>query len=331
MKTVTLILAALYLSGWAWAAVGGSTGRPGEGTVSAGGEHCFEDCLGHVVCWERPPQRIISLSPNLTEILYAVQAGPAVVGVTRYCDYPIAAQSVTIIGGIVDPSLEMLVSLAPDLVLATRGVPLEAMASIQGLGLPVYALDSRGGLGTIRENILDVGRVTGRLEAANQLAATFDRRWNAVLDRTRGLSREDRPRVFYGDLDGAHWTAGPGTYIDDLIDAAGGRNVAGGAPPGWVPLALESIIAANPEVYLGAFDPERESPEEARMRVSEALRTLPGWPGTALGREAPPRLHLVDVNRLQRPGPRILDILEEFSRYLHPDLWADSATGEHGP
>jgi iron complex transport system substrate-binding protein len=288
----------------------------------------FRDCLGHEITWAQTPGRIVSLSPNLTEILYAIGAGEAVVGVTRFCDYPTAAQSVRKVGGIVDPSLEILVSLAPDLVLVTRGVPLEAMSSIRALGIPLFALDSRGGLDAIHANILELGKITGRAAPAEEVAREFERRWKRVLMRTLALPREARPRVFHGDLDGAHWTAGPGTYVHDLIEAAGGRNVAANAPGGWVPLALEAIVAADPEVYLGTYDEEEESVEQAAERVRRSFRELPGWPHTTLGRSAQPRVFLVEVDQLQRPGPRIVGTLEAFSRFLHPLLWAAAPEGE---
>lgn len=279
------------------------------------------DCLGHELAWTQPPRRIVSLSPNLTEILMAIGARDAIVGVTRFCDYPPAVQSLPRVGGILDPNLEVLSQLEPDLVLVTRGVPLETMATMEALGLGIYALESRGGLEAIRENILEIGTVTGRAAAASHLA---DSLWAALAEirlRTGGLPPDQRPRVYYGDLDGAHWTTGPGTFIHDLIRVAGGRNVAADAPSGWVPLSLETLVRSDPQVYLGAYDAEQETRDQAYERVRGALRSLPGWGDTSLGQQASPRVWLVDLGELQRPGPRIIRVTEGFSRFLHPERW----------
>jgi iron complex transport system substrate-binding protein len=148
------------------------------GAIPAAGEgggyslHVFRDDLGKTVTWELPPRRIVSLSPNLTEILFAIGAdSTCVVGVTRFCDYPPAATRIARVGGIVDPSLEAIVALHPDLVLATRGNPLEFIESLRRLKIPVYALEDRGGLTQVFEVVRNVGRVTGRIGRAITLAA----------------------------------------------------------------------------------------------------------------------------------------------------------------
>lgn len=296
----------------------------GEPASVAGQEQRIRDCLGHEVVWKEPPHRIISLSPNLTEILAAIGAADALVGVTRFCDYPPYIQSIPRVGGILDPNLEAMSQLEPDLVLTTRGVPLETMATISDLGLPLYALDSRGGLEVIRDNILEIGVVTGWAIEAAQLADSLWTILDNVHQTTSGLASEQRPRVYYGELGGAHWTTGPGTFIHDLIWAAGGRNVTADAPSGWIPVSLEALVQSDPQVYLGTYDEERETPDQARERVHRELQTLPGWRDTSLGQQATPRVWLVEVDQLQRPGPRIIPVTVAFSKFLHPDLWSDT-------
>ena len=287
------------------------------------GVHDFTDALDHRLSWVEPPRRVVSLSPNLTEILFAIGCDTTrVVGVTRFCDYPPAAARVARVGGIVDPSLEAIVALRPDLVLATRGNPLEFIESLGRLKIPVYALEDRGGLKQIFRIIREVGDVTGRPAAGESLARSLEQRVNLVRRRTANLPGEDRPRVFFGELEGAHWTAGPGSYIDDLIGAVGGRNVGSVASIAWSPLSLEAIVMGNPAAYLGTFTgadtPERRHAIEAR--VADLLHTREGWSGTPLG--AHPRIFLVQEDRLQRPGARVIDVLEEFARFLHPELWS---------
>lgn len=290
----------------------------------------FTDALDRTITWNTAPGRIISLSPNLTEILFAVGLdSESIAGVTRFCDYPPAAEQIAVVGGIVDPNLELIASLEPDLVLATRGVPLETMTSLERLGLPVYALETRGEIDRILTNIRMIGAVTGRAAAAETLAGTLQQRIDHLTARLQELPATDRPRVYYGDLEGPHWTAGPGSYIHALITLAGGNNIAGQAPAAWIPLSFETIVAADPQVYLGTFDPATESAAEARGRAGELLRNHEGWSATRLGRAANPRIMMVAEGRLMRPGPRVIDVLEEFALFLHPECVSESA-GEGG-
>ena len=292
----------------------------------------FDDVLGHRIEWSLPPARIISLSPNLTEILFAIGCDSRVVGVTRFCDYPREVEALPDVGGIVDPSLEALLALDPDLVLATRGNPLELMESLIKLHIPVYALETTGDLAQILNVIREIGAVTGHLPEAEALARSLEEKRSAVVGETSRIEIDLRPRVYYGELEGALWTAGPGSFIHNLIEDAGGRNVAGRAPAPWCALSLEAIVGEDPQVYLGVYagadDPGDSlqlaaAPGVAAVEVRQFLKGHPVWRGTSLGRD--PRIFLVAEDRLLRPGPRTFDVLGELARFLHPGVWgADS-------
>lgn len=315
------LLAVLFLCG-ALAAAGpvGEEAGPAPGNRQPENARVFQDVLGHQLEWREPPGRIVSLSPSLTEILFAIGCDTTVVvGVTRFCNFPPAVENLPSVGGVADPSLEAVLMLAPHLVLATRGNPLEFMESLVSLGIPVYAVETQGDLSRILQTILEVGRVAGRPEAAQGLVDSLSERLDNVIRRTDRLGPDARPRVYMGELDGAHWTAGPGSFVHALIAAAGGDNVGSVAPAAWSPLSLEVIIARDPEVYLGTF--ERSGEDAARRKVLEALRTHEGWRHTTIARD--PRVFLVHEDRLQRPGPRVFDVLEEFARFLHPRLWSE--------
>lgn len=333
----------------------------------------FNDVLGHSVEWARPPERIVSLSPNVTEILFAIECGEHVVGVTRFCNHPPETSGLPRVGGVVDPSLEAVIELSPELVLATRGNSLEFIESLMELGIPVFALDSRGNLEQILIMIGEIGSVTGHSREAGALVRRLREKRMEVLRRTRDLPALARPRVYYGELEGSLWTAGPGSYIDALITDAGGWNVAAGAPRAWCAVSVESVVMQDPEVYLGTYGrggpgvgigvgetwdarevadsesialadtsdasapgpgagarPARSdsagpaaspaaSPEKAEAAVRDLLLLHPVWSETTLGKN--PRVFLVDEDRLLRPGPRVFDVLEEFSRFLHPGSW----------
>ena len=293
-------------------------GRCGLAVASSQPLRRFEDPLGHVVEWRTPPERIVSLSPSLTEILFAIGCDTThVVGVTRFCNFPPEARDVPRVGGVVDPSLEAVLLRKPDLVLVTRGNPLEFIESLVRLGIPVYGVETRGRLARILATIAEVGAVTGREGAARRLIERLQATLQDVRQRTATLAPERRPRVFFGELEGAHWTAGPGSYVHGLIEAAGGENIGSVAPSAWSPLSLETIIERDPEVYWGTFGEEGEA--AARERVLSTLRNAT-WSQTSLGRT--PRLFLAHEDVLQRPGPRVIELLPELARYLHPELWS---------
>lgn len=282
----------------------------------------FVDDLGRRCALARAPRRIVSLSPSLTEVLFAMACDSLrIVGATRFCDYPPEARLVARVGGIVDPSLEAILQLDPDLVVATRGNPLEFMESLIGLGVPVFALDDRGDLGSIPRLAERLGRLLDCAAEAGALRRGLDERLESVRARTSVLEEATRPRVYFGELEGALWTAGPGSHIDGLISAAGGVNVAAGAPAAWCPLSLEAIVLADPQVYFGTFpgddSPSRRAEAEAAARAF--LSRHSAWRGTMLGRD--PRIFLVQEDRVLRPGPRVYDVLEEFARFLHPELF----------
>jgi len=296
--------------------------------AAAGADQVFTDALGHTVTWSEPPERIVSLSPNLTEILFAIGCDARVVaGVTSYCNYPPEVAGLPRVGGVADPSLEAVTGLEPDLVLATRGNPVEFMESLTRLGIPVYAVEARGDLEQILALILQVGAVTGHPEGALYLADSLRLCLESVRARTAGLPDDQHPRVYMGELDGAHWAAGPNSYIQDLIAAAGAQNVGDVAPADWSPLSLEVLIARRPQVWLGAYGPTSGGDEATvRARALEILRTHEGWRDTPLGRT--PRLMLIDEDRLQRPGPRVFAVAEELARFLHPELWSAGEGGD---
>lgn len=282
----------------------------------------FTDILGQEVRWEAPPARIVSLSPSLTEILYAIGAGDAVVGATRFCNVPPAARALPKVGGVADVSLEAVLVLRPDLVLATRGNALETMESLRDLGLAVYAIETRGDLAQILATIREVGRVTGRVESAAQLADSLEARSAAIAARMADLPAAARPRVYVGELEGAHWTAGPGSYVHAMVEIAGGDNIGAIAPDAWSPLSLEAIIAQDPQVYVGVYGPLSGGAEPiARAHVLEVLATQAAWRGTSLGHA--PRILLFHEDDFQRPGPRIFELLDQLARFLHPERMGD--------
>jgi len=257
-----------------------------------------------------PPRRIVALAPNITEILFALGLDEEIVGVTRFCDYPEAAKQKEKIGGLVDPNLEMIKSLSPDLVIAFRGNPLRTVERLKKLGLPVFVLNIGNALGSLFPLLEKIGRVTRREKEAAALASRFKDRLDAVRDRLSAVTAE--PRVFIALHGTGLWTCGRESYLNDLIASSKARNVAGGISRNWLHYSLEQLVRDDPEVIIILARSILEF-EKARDRFLKDTR-LRGVAAVRTG-----RIRFLDENVASRFGPRLADALEETARNIHAD------------
>jgi iron complex transport system substrate-binding protein len=280
------------------------------------------DALGDTLFAGPCPQRIVSLSPSVTEILFALGIDSSrIAGVTRFCDYPPAARRRPVVGGIVDPSPEVIVAQRPDLVLAVRGNPRPLLAQLRRLGLPVFAFDDRTGLRGVGEMMATVATVSCADDPAraDSVGAWFRGMLAAYESWAEAIPVAERPTVYYADPEFPTWTAGAGSHIDDLVRMAGGVNLAGSLP-GWPQMSLERIVLDQPRFLLLAL-PEGQDPG----RVYRELMAKPGWSGLAALREK--RICWIPAARLQRPGPRLVGVLGELVACLHPDRAGPTVAG----
>ena len=283
---------------------------PAEETVPSGG---VTDQLGRTVELDGVPQRIVSLAPSNTEILFALGLGERVVGVTEYCNYPEAAKDKEAIGGFSTVDLERVVTLSPDLILATGMHEDEALPALENRGLTVFALDPTT-LDEVMEAISLVGEITGKAEEAAGLVNDMKQRISAVTEKTDGLSQDQRPRVFFITWHGPLMTPGSETRHDELIQMAGGVNIARDLT-GYADISLEAVVEANPEVIIAGVGMGAGEDLSAQF-----IRTEPRLEGTDARRND--RVYEIDTDLEGRPGPRIVDALEEFARFIHPELFA---------
>jgi iron complex transport system substrate-binding protein len=262
---------------------------------------------------DQTPQRIVSLAPNVTEILFTLGAGGQVAGVTRYCDFPPEAAAKIKIGGFLDPDIERIRDLAPDLVVAFRGNPLERIERLDGLGLRVFVLDIGNRLEDVPRLVEKIGAVTGRAKEGAALAASLRARAEAVAKVLAGTTV--RPRVFLKLQGEGLWTCGRESYFTDLIGKAGGTSVTGDLPRDWMEYDQERFIRDAPDLIVvlarstGDFE-EARSWFEGRpgLRETEAVKAR--------------RVLRLDENAASRFGPRLFDTLEELARLLHPESFA---------
>jgi iron complex transport system substrate-binding protein len=282
-----------------------------SGTSGQTASPAITDDLGHAFPLPgRTPQRIVSMAPNVTEILFALGLGGRIAGVTRFCDWPPETRDIPKIGGLVDPNLEVVRSLDPDLVIAFRGNPLRLVDRLRRMGVPVFVLDIGRGLDALVPLVEKIGRVTRTEERAAALGAGLRARVQAVDAALREPGgRPDVLVLLYGQ---GLWTCGGESYVSDLIARAGGTNVAAALPKKWVLYKRERIIRDDPDVV---FILARSEAEFAAGR--ESFVRTPGLAGLKAVRGG--RIYALDENAASRFGPRLVDVLARMAALLHPE------------
>jgi iron complex transport system substrate-binding protein len=271
------------------------------------------DGLGREVQLESPAQRVVSLAPSNTEILFALGAGDKVVGRDEFSDYPAEAKAIQSVGGSMgEYSLEAIVALKPDLVLASELNSPELVASLEKLGLTVYYLPNPKSFEELYVNLETIATLTGR--EATKLTDSLKARVTAVDEKIAPLSY--RPVVFY-EIDATDpskpYTAGMGNFIHLIINRAGGANfieLAGITDP-YPQVSLEQLVVAPPDfIILG---------DSMWGTTPETVATRPGWESLLAVTEG--RVFPFDDNLVSRPGPRLVDGLEALAMLLHPEVF----------
>jgi iron complex transport system substrate-binding protein len=269
------------------------------------------DGLGREVTLDAPAATIISLAPSNTEILYAIGAGDQLVGRDELSDFPEAAKAVESVGGSMgDFSTEAIVALNPDLVLASELNAPELVKSIEDLGITVYSLPNPKSFEDLYKNLETVATLTGH--DATELIDSLKARVAAVDEKIAPLS--SRIPVFF-ELDGTDplmpWTSGPGSFVDMLITRSGGSNVAAGLDGEWAKISSEELVKTDPHViFLG---------DALYGMTVESVAARPGWDSiTAVKNNA---IYPFNPDTATRPGPRLIDALEEMAKLLRPELF----------
>lgn len=271
------------------------------------------DGTGGEVSLPGPVQRIVSLAPSNTEILFAIGAGSQVVAREDFSNYPEEAQSLPSVGGNMGKyDLEKMVSLKPDLVLASPLTAPEVLKGIQDLGLKVLVVPNPTTLAEMYANLELVGKATGREKEARELVNQLQAREKKALEVAAKAA--SKPLVFY-ELDATDpakpWTSGPGTFIDLLIGLAGGRNLGASLEGSWAQISQEELIVQNPDIILlGDALYGGVTPEQVAQR--------PGWNAIKAVKEN--RVYPFNDDLVSRPGPRLVDGLVELVKVFHPEL-----------
>ena len=278
-------------------------------SVQAG--QAVTDQLDRKIMLPDSPKRIVSLAPNITEIIYAIGQGHLLVGATQFSNYPEQAKALPRVGSYVHLDIEKIVALKPDLCIATKdGNPIEVIQVLEALDVPIYAVDPRN-LSTVMATLEEIGGLLNAQDAAQSVVADMKGRISRVVNEV-GKSRS-RPRVFYQIGISPIVSAGTETCIHELIEMAGGDNIAKG-PASYPRFSYEQVLGLSPDIIIIT--------SMARGAVFEKVKKQ--W---MQWEEIPAikhnRISLANSDLLDRPTPRLVEGLELLAKIIHPELFPD--------
>ena len=265
------------------------------------------DDAGRRVSLPTHVERVVSLAPNLTEIVFAIGAGERLVGRTTYCNYPAEAKAVAEVGDTLQPSLERIISLKPQVVLISTASQLEVFTQqLQHQNIAVFVTDPHDLDGVFR-SIDRIGEIVGHNEQSRLLVEKLRERTNAV---EQAVKQKPPVRVFYQLSAEPLYTAGQDAFVTDLIRRAGAISVTADVPGAWPKYSDESALAARPDAIIL---PTGGSMGAANSAVTDALRQSPA---VLQG-----RVYKINDDHLVRPGPRAIDGLEAMAKAFHPEAF----------
>jgi iron complex transport system substrate-binding protein len=276
-------------------------------SVSYSASKTFKDEVGREVIVPFPPRKMVSLAPNVTEILFSLGLDQEIVGVSIHCDFPEKVRSKVRVGSYINLDFEKIVSLKPDLIIATgAGNTRDMVERLERLGFPTYVIFPKNVEDVIR-SVGHLGQLVGREKEGVEIIQEMKRRRKRVVELTQGFPR---PRVFLQIGEAPIVTVGKNSFADDLIRLAGGKNVAGNEKERYPRFGMEEILKRSPEVILISS----MNPKGNYLKVLQEWSRWKTIPAVKNG-----RIHLLDSDLVDRPSPRIIEGLEEMARILHPE------------
>ena len=271
----------------------------------------YVDDIGRTVQINGIPQRIISLSPSNTEMVYALGLQDKLVGVTSYDNYPPDAKNKPIVSDYSTVDLEKIVNAKPDLVLADSIQKNDTIPALEKLGITVYAVTPNNIDGIFNE-IKVLGQITGKTKEADNLVSNLKTRIQTVVDKTAKLTDAQKPHVLFVTWHDPIWTAGSDTMIQYLIDEAGGINIASDLN-GFAVITLESVIQRNPQVIVVMSSMGTQNTSLDYIMSNEQFKSTDAVKNG--------RVYEIDADIFGRTTPRIVDGLETLAKLIHPELF----------
>jgi iron complex transport system substrate-binding protein len=276
------------------------------------------DDLGRTITLDKAPERIVSLAPSNTEILFDLGLGDKLVGDTIYDNYPAAAADKPHVGGYSDIDIEKVVSLSPDLILAEDIHKMEVIPALEKLGFKVYALVPHD-LAEITASVTTIGALTGTSARASIIVDDMNKRVKAITDKTASLTDAQRPSAMYVIWQDPLMSVGTDTPIYEMIAKAGGESIVQNQT-GFPTLSLESVIAADPVVVICNVDVSFEGGDAPLIfiKTEPRLKTISAVVNG--------KVYGINADLTNRPVPRIVDGLEWIAGILHPELFPQFVT-----
>ena len=272
------------------------------------------DDIGRQVTVPVNVKRVVSTAPSVTENIFAVGAGDRLVGVTTFCNYPEEAKSIAKIGDTMNPNMETIVGLKPDIVFVSSASQLEAFTkTLEQNGIAVYVTNPTS-LYMLRESLDKLGTIFGTTAISDELGAQLYRRQRSISEKLgtdiqKGESPQDRAerigelRVFVQISREPLFTIGQGSFLNDVIESAGGSPTTSTIPSPFPKLSKETAVALNPDVIILSDSEDNQEPNEA-FKNSPAVKNG--------------RVYKINADIISRPGPRLVDAIEQIAKDLHP-------------
>jgi iron complex transport system substrate-binding protein len=259
---------------------------------------------------KKTPERIVALAPSITEMVFALNLGHRLQGVTLYSNYPPEVQNLPKIGSYVQLDIEKIVALRPDLCIGTKdGNPQQAMNRLKSLGIPVYIVNPRS-IYEVMETLLELGNTLGVPEQADDLVFQMKRRLKAVQTKVGLIT--NRPRVFFQIGVSPIVSVGAGTFLDELITIAGGTNLAHG-DVSYPRFSVEQVLGLSPDVIIITSMARGETFERVKQQWQR-------WNQVPAVRDD--RIFLIDSDLVDRPTPRLIEGLERLAAIIHPSIFS---------
>jgi ABC-type Fe3+-hydroxamate transport system substrate-binding protein len=261
------------------------------------------DEMGRTVVVPDHPHRVICLMPTVTDTVFALGGGDDVVAISDYTKYPAAALTKPSVGDLIKPSIEIILSLHPDLVIGMQPKgPMEVTDQLERVGIPIF-LVSPHGLAGILHSVETIGIALNRTQQSDALVHSLQQRIEAVKARTKGLPV---PRVFMPVWYDPITTIGKNAFITEIIAAAGGRSVTDDLPTEWPQVSMEVVLERTPDAMLLV---------RGGKTTLKVLESRPGWSSMAAIKEH--RAYYVD-DRINLASPMAIDALEDLAKQFHP-------------
>jgi len=264
----------------------------------------FTDALGREVKISSPPQKVISLSPAITEILFALELDEKIIGTTEYCDYPEEAKNKPKMGNFENPNFELIVDSEPDLVFIAAGIQTSLIEKFNELNIKVFCLDAET-VEQVISNIELAGQIMDANDKAKALSSKMKEKLSTIQEKIQG---QEKPLVFFEIWDDPLMSAGPGTFINNLIELAGGINLAKDAATRYPQINFEVLVDKNPDIYI-AINHQRKNDITNRPNFQSLKAIQEG------------KIYTIEDDLVTLPGPRIIMGLEEMAKIIHPELF----------